>query len=167
LVRSAIVWVGLPDPAETRLLLQEQSDVAAESMAILLACWEKLDPDRRGLTAGEVLDLLYKHPPESPSDYHTDLKAALETLLGKPDPRGLGNRLRTFRRRVFQGRFFDQAGIEQRAARWAVYPATEFSQRAKKTHKTHQTHSPTEEIIPSLGESGESCESFSVDGMLR
>jgi hypothetical protein len=167
LVRSAIVWVGLPDPAETRLLLQEQSDVSAESMAIVLSCWEKLDPERRGLTAGEVLDLLYKHPPESPPDCHADLIAALETLLGKPDPRGLGNRLRTFRRRVFQGRFFDQAGIEQRAARWAVYPATEFSQRAKKTHKTHQTHSPTEEIIPSLGESGESCESFSVDGILR
>src|SRR5262249_21875370 len=33
-VRSAVVWVGLPDPGETRLILQAQSDVAAERGAV-------------------------------------------------------------------------------------------------------------------------------------
>src|SRR5262249_38672016 len=124
LVRSAVVWVGLPDPGETRLRLQEQADGTAESMTVVLACWEKLDPQRQGLTAAEVIHLLYKEFPESPSDYHHDLKAALEALLGRPDARGLGNKLRSYRRRVFQGRFIDQAGTEQPAARWAVYPAS-------------------------------------------
>jgi hypothetical protein len=152
LVRSVVVWIGLPDPGETRLLLQAQADVAAESMAVLLACWEKLDPERGGLTAAAVIHRLYKQPPESPPDFHADLKDALEALLGKPDARGLGNRLRTFRRRVFQGRFIDQAGTEQRAARWAVYPATEFRRRSAKTHRTHETH-------PLRSESRESGES--------
>jgi len=162
LVRSAVVWVGLPDPAETRTLLQKQSDVAAENMAIVLAYWEKLDPQRQGLTSAEVIDLLYKNPPVSPPDYHADLKSALEALLGKPESRGLGNRLRTYRRRIFQGRFFDHVGTEQRAARWAVFPATQFHDRLKKTHDTHQTHA----LWTSESESGESSESFSLDGEL-
>jgi 5S rRNA maturation endonuclease (ribonuclease M5) len=145
LVRSAVVWVGLPDPGETRLLLQERSDVAADSMGVLLACWEQLDPDRQGLTAAEVIQLLYKQPLSSPPAFHSDLKAALEALLGKPDSRSLGNRLRSYRRRMFQGRFIDQAGTEQRAARWAVFLAKEFHRRPGKTHETHETHaSPSE-----------------------
>jgi hypothetical protein len=157
LVRSAVVWAGLPDPGQTRLLLQEQADVTAENMAVVLACWEKLDPGRRGLTAAEVIHLLYKAPPDP--DCHGDLKAALEALLGRPDSRGLGNRLRAYRRRVFQGRFIDQAGTAQRAARWAVYPATEFRRRPADTHETHQTHLADPGTPAPAGECGESGES--------
>jgi hypothetical protein len=156
LVRSAVVWAGLPDPAETRLLLQEQADVAADSMSVILPCWERLDPERRGLTAAEVIHLLYKEPPDNPPDFHADLRDALEALLGKPDSRGLGNKLRFYRRRVFQERFIDQAGSKQRAARWAVFPSTDFRRRAKDTHQIHRTHS-------SEGESGESGESISAE----
>jgi hypothetical protein len=152
LVRSAVVWVGQSDPGETRLLLQERADVAAESMAVVLQCWELMDPGRHGLTAAEVIQLLYKQAPPSPPPFHADLKAALEALLGKPDSRTLGNRLRSYRRRVFQGRFIDQAGTEQRAARWAVFPAQDFYRLRTKTHDTHQTHRAG-------GESGESGES--------
>jgi hypothetical protein len=139
LVRSAVVWVGLPDPGETRLLLQEQADLAAESMAVILSCWEQLDPDRRGLTAAEVVQLC-KSPPENAPECHADLRDALEALLGKPDARGLGTRLRSYRRRTFQGRYIDQAGTHGRAARWAVYPATEFRRQPADTHHTHHTH---------------------------
>lgn len=140
LVRSAVVWAGAPDPGTTRLLLQEQADVAAESMAVVLSCWERLDPDRRGLTAAEVIHRLFKESPPDPPDYFADFRDALEALLGKPDARGLGTRLRSYRRRVFRGRFIDQAGAEQRAARWAVFPAGEFRGRGKDTHHTHHTH---------------------------
>src|SRR5262249_26249997 len=122
LVRSAVVWSGLLDPGETRLLLQDQADVAAESMAVVLSCWERLARSGRGLPAAEVIHQLYKEPPTTPPDFFTDLRDALEALLGKPDARALGNRLRSYRRRVFSGRFIDHAGTEQRAARWAVFP---------------------------------------------
>jgi hypothetical protein len=150
LVRPAVVWVGLPDPGETRVLLQAQADVAAESMGIILACWARIDVERRGLTAAEVIHQLYKgEPPADPPDYYADLRDALEALLGKPDARALGNRLRSYRRRIFDGRFIDQAGTEKRAARWAVFPAAEFRRRPEKTHHTHHTH-------PAGGECGES-----------
>lgn len=144
LVRSAVVWSGLPDPGETRLLLQAQADVAAESMGVLLQCWERMDPERRGKTAAEVVQLLYKTPPDPPPEWHGDMKDALEALVGKPDARGLGTRLRSYRRRLFQGRFIDQAGTQQRAARWAVFPATEFGRRPEHTHDTHDTHPASE-----------------------
>jgi hypothetical protein len=127
LVRSAVVWVGLPDPGETRLLLQEAADVAGQCMGALLACWQQMDPDRHGLTAAEVIDRLYKHPPVAavPS-YHAEMKDAIEALLAKPDARGLGFKLRSYRRRVFGGFYFDHAGSHDKTIRWAVFPARDF-----------------------------------------
>jgi hypothetical protein len=104
-VRGATVWLGLPDPGETRYLLQEQADITAEAMSLLLSCWEQMDPDRQGLTAAEVIDRLFRHPPESPPAWHAEMRAAVESLVGRGDSRALGNRLRTYRRRIFRGRF--------------------------------------------------------------
>jgi hypothetical protein len=122
LIRSVVVWVGLPDPGETRLLLRDQSDVLAEGMGMLLECWERMDPDRRGLTAAEVIRT-YKDPPNPTPNWHGNLAAALENTLGRPESRNLGNKLRAVRRRLFGGRFIDRAGHEHRAIRWAVYPS--------------------------------------------
>jgi hypothetical protein len=148
IVRSSVVWVGLPDPAETRLLLQDQADVAAEHMALLLLGWEKLDPERQGITTAQVIHQLYKEPRDPPPDFHADLKEALESLLDKLDARALGNKLRTYRRRVFRGRFFDQTGTKHHAARWAVYPADAFHDRATKTPRSPQTHTDGQESSP-------------------
>jgi hypothetical protein len=134
LVRSAVVWIELPDPGETRLLLQESADLTAECMTLLLECWEQMDPARRGLTAAEVVQI-YKQPPEPRPSWHADLMAALEMLLGKPDARGLGTKLRGYRRRIFGTRFIDRAGEEHRAARWAVCPASEFRRRSADTRQ--------------------------------
>jgi hypothetical protein len=161
LVRSAVVWSGLPDPGETRLLLQAQADVAAESMGVLLRCWEQMDPERRGLTAAEVVGRLRESSPESSPDYQDDLRDALEALLGKLDARLLGNKLRSYRRRIFGGRFIDQAGTHNRAARWAAYPAEAFGRRAEKTHETHETHTGNPQPGQNPNESYESYESFS------
>jgi hypothetical protein len=162
LVRSAIVWAGLPDPGETRLLLQAQADVAAESMGVVLGCWEQLDHERRGLTAAEVIQRLKETPPADSPDHHADLSDALTALLGKLDARLLGNKLRSYRRRIFGGRFIDQAGTHNRAARWAAYPAEAFRRRAERTHETHDTHTDIFEVEQDRNESHESYESLSV-----
>jgi hypothetical protein len=163
LVRSAVVWVGLPDPGETRLLLQAHADVAAESMGVLLQCLERMDPDGKGLTAAEVMVLLRDTPPAESPDYYDDMRDALAALLDKVDARHLGARLRSYRRRIFGGRFIDQAGTHQRAVRWVVKPAKAFGQRPKTTHATHTTHSDTDEAEQTTEEveqiPGESCES--------
>jgi hypothetical protein len=144
LVRGAVVWAGLPDPGATRLLLQQSADVTAEAMGVLLAAWERLDADRRGLTAAEVIDRL-KAPPSPAPDWYADLRDAVDALAGRLDARALGTRLRSYRRRVFAGRFLDQAGQAHRAARWVVYPAGEFRTRAGHTAHTRNTHLPKPE----------------------
>jgi hypothetical protein len=158
LVRHAVVWVGMCDPGETRMLLQAQGDVIAEGLGLLLSALERADPDHQGLTSARIIDLC-KNPPEPIPDWHTDLREAVEALVGKLDVRGLGNRLRTYRRRVVGDRFLDLAGTVQRAARWAVFPAGEFGRRPEKIHQTHQTHSPETGDLGGACESGESGES--------
>ena len=108
-MRSAVVWAGLPDPGETRLLLQESADITAESMGVLLSAWECMDPEQSGLTSAEVIERL-KSPPSPAPDWYADLRDAVEALVGRLDARALGTRLRSYRRRVFAGRFLDQAG---------------------------------------------------------
>jgi hypothetical protein len=156
LVRGAVVWVELPDPAETRLLLQDRADVVAEGMGVLLAAWEQLDPERRGLTGAEVIHRVFKAPPDPLPDYYADLRDSIEAMLGRPDARGLGYKLRQFRRRVFRGRFLDTAGKQHQAVRWIVRRADEFADRPK--HPPHPPHAPP------AGEDGEDGEDVPVEG---
>jgi hypothetical protein len=164
LVRQAVVWVGLPDPGETRYLLQAQADVTAEAMSLLLSCWERMDPDRQGLTAAEVIDRLFKRAQDSPPAWHAEMRAAVESLVGRGDSRALGNKLRSYRRRIFQGLFIDQAGTEHRAARWVVRPASEFRRPAPKVAPGSPDSPAAAPGEGRPGESGESGESFSPDG---
>src|SRR5262249_41226670 len=83
LVRSAVAWVGLPDPGQTRLLLQERSDAVRDSMGVLLTCWEHMDPNRHGLTAAEVIQQLYPRrgaEPVAEEAWHGDFRGVLQTL---------------------------------------------------------------------------------------
>jgi hypothetical protein len=157
LVRAAVVWVGLPDPWQTRLQLQEQADVAAGAMEVLLASWLYFDSDKRGKTAAELCDYL-RDPPKPAPEWTVEMRDAVEALVGKLDSRALGFKLRSYRRRVFRGLFLDIAGTQQRAARWAVYPAAEFAARVKHPHHPHHTHS---ERDPRAGEDGEFSEHVS------
>jgi hypothetical protein len=162
LVRSAVVWVGMPDPRRACVSLQDQADVAAVHMETLLDCWQQMDPEGHGLTAAQVIDAIYPKQSQSQSSvpaFHSDMKAVLDTILAKPDSRSLGNSLRTYKRRVFGERYLDQAGKQKRAVRWAVFPVSGFHRGQDETHHTHQT-------LPSRGaegESGESGESFSPE----
>jgi hypothetical protein len=60
LVRSAIVWCGLPDPAETRMRLSSEHDWS-NGMATLLKAWHALWPDQ-WLTAAELLERVEAEP---------------------------------------------------------------------------------------------------------
>jgi hypothetical protein len=164
LVRGAVVWVGEPDPGETRYLLQEQADVTAEAMSLLLCCWEQMDLGRQGMTAAEVIDRLFKRSPESPPPWHAEMRSAVESLVGRGDSRALGNKLRSYRRRIFRGRFIDQAGTEHRAARWVVRPVSEFRRPAGKDSPDSPDSPPGTAGAGRPGESGEWGESFSANG---
>jgi hypothetical protein len=144
LVRSALVWCGLPDPAMTRMQLQKHSDVTAEHLSVLISCWEQLDPDRQGLTGSEVIETIKKYMDKKatePAPAHIlDLKDAIEAMVGRLDPKALGYLLRSHRRRIFNGKYLDIPRTVKRAARWAVFQAHEFSAGQSHPHHPHHPH---------------------------
>jgi hypothetical protein len=156
LVRSAVKWLGFEDPGVTRLLLEKQADVVSESMKVLLDGWAQMDPKQDGLTVAEVIQRLYKdkEPFQGFPPYYCDMQEAIANLIGKPDPGQLGCKLRSYRRRIFQGHFLDKVSSEHSAARWAVFPAKDFRTGAK--HPPHPPRPPRRQ-----GEHGEDGEDVS------
>ena len=134
-VRAAVVWAGLPDPALTRIALQTAADRNAIAMASLLRCLLRRDPDRQGLTSSEIVEAAKGDP---------ELRAAVEDLAGRMDARTLGYALRSFARRNFENLFLDNAATTGRGVRWAVYPISEFRTRGE-TSPPSPPSSPREE----------------------
>jgi hypothetical protein len=108
LVRNAIVWCGLPDPAETRAELNEV-DTDANVLADLVAGWADLNlhvaPGQRGFTVAQALEALRSDEGEK---RFTRLRSSLAEMC--PHPPGqlptakkVGSALRRFRGRVVAG----------------------------------------------------------------
>jgi hypothetical protein len=149
LVRGAIVWAGLPDPAKTKAQLQASADVNAEYMSILIACWSQLDAGKSGMTASDAIDEIKRQSggPNDVPDHIAELKDAIEGMVGKLDARGLGYKLRAYRRRVFGDQFLDQACSSHKTVRWAVFPASSF-------HRGPETSPPSPPSPPFLTQKG-------------
>lgn len=119
LVRELLVWLGLPDPCDTRHALREQADTSGDALEQLMAAWEAYEPNGESHTASGLIAALY--PDESPpQDYASGkMREAIENFTSvaggrKPGSRQLGNRLKSVRKRVINGRYFDQDTSEGR-----------------------------------------------------
>ena len=94
LVREAVVWAGLPDPAATRTELTSQADREAVVLYQLVAGWEEIDPTGNGLTVAELISTLAEHT----TDYATVRAGAWELCPPRDgrtlNPRSIGMKLR-------------------------------------------------------------------------
>lgn len=126
-VRNAVMFCGLRDPGETRVVLQARADVTEEIMRAVLLGIKHLDPTQRGLTCAEIIDRVFNNPPVDPADWFNSLRSALEELLPRKESKSLGYKLRHFQRRMFAGLFLDNVGASHGSKRWAVYPEKEFN----------------------------------------
>jgi hypothetical protein len=128
LVRSAVVWIGWPDPCLTRQGIAT-ADSTAEALDQLLAAWKAYDPNNQGLVIGKLLPILYPSEPRPLlSQEAMDMRSALEMLVscppGKvPTARQVGNRLKSFRGRVRSGVFLDIDNSVSRefGAKWKLF----------------------------------------------
>ncbi len=121
-VRNAIIWLGLPDPGETRANMREQSDTASTAMNELISHWELLDKDGKGLTASQVIAILFPKHGDCPLAL-VDVAAAIESILVRNTGALLGYKFREYKRRNFGGRKLDRLGTHARAVRWSVFDA--------------------------------------------
>lgn len=82
LVRGAVKFAGLPDPALTRIELEEEADVEADAMGAVvkaLWAWQEEANVTSSYQAGDALDSLHANP-----DRFAELRKALLVLAGAP-----------------------------------------------------------------------------------
>ncbi len=112
LVRSSIVWAGLPDPGKTRLALSDQADTDSELLQQLMTGWLEIDPQGEGITVFEAMQ-------RYEADDCAALRDAIRELPGKDRKQALVSALRKFRHRVLGGQMIDNIGRGNRKA-WLV-----------------------------------------------
>jgi hypothetical protein len=125
LVRSAVVWAGLPDPGETRQD-SKQADREASRLPAILAGIEFLDAAGAGVTAMEIVHRIGGSADQmGPSELA--LRDALTDLCRSkgaemPSPRSIGMRLHHLRGRVAGGKYLHR-GERDHTAIWSVKTA--------------------------------------------
>ena len=111
LVRSAVVWCGLPDPGATRDELRQTSDSEAESLRQALEVVLRMDEGRHGLSTTELLKIAGGQTSGFGAEECGELRDALEMLCDSAGrrltSRELGNRLKHFKSRVVGGKCFE------------------------------------------------------------
>lgn len=123
LVRGAIVWAGLPDPAATRVELRRGADLDAVAASSLV---HGLDALCRGtaLTTLEIIERMKAEP-----DEHQELWGAMSAVFGiaageLPTVRKLGNKLASLRERVFGTKALESMNASDNRQKWRVSDVT-------------------------------------------
>ncbi len=121
LIRGAIVWIGRPDPAHTKMIVRD-ADRTTELLGMLLEGVTEADTGN-GVTAGELAKLV-QHPLRvDDHDPYPALRAAVTELCGsKVDARQLGYKLRSYADRVCGGRRLVRREVHTGIKRWSVEP---------------------------------------------
>jgi hypothetical protein len=116
-VRDAIVWAGLPDPAETRIEYNETADREKGGLAELFECLSMLFPGGHGITAARIIERAKSNAP---------LSEALDAL-GVADSHGnystrlLGWQLRHAKGRIVGGQRLEiEKSSQSRANAWKL-----------------------------------------------
>jgi hypothetical protein len=118
LIRQCVVWLGLPDPGDTREELRTTADQEGRVLAALLSALRKADPHGQGLTTAEIIAAMGQQTCELLRDAVHEL---CDTTPGKPpSSRSLGNKLRHLRGRVIGGQTLDMKEVPGGFASWRV-----------------------------------------------
>lgn len=119
-VRSAVVWIGLPDPALGKGEMRESSDPAIAAMDTIVSQWVNIDPENRGLTANQIIQMCFPPKPQETPTHLADLADAITSMCPKNDGRNLGARFKQNQNRIFGGRKLAKVSKSHQASRWGV-----------------------------------------------
>ncbi len=126
LVRHALVWAGMEDPAETREELERDADVGRSAASSLVEGWLALQQEKsmpEGFTCRQVYELLHAGIPMPL------LRTALEDIAGGdgrlPNAHTIGRHLREIRDRNFGGLIMRCMPNDKLGHRWYVEEAPE------------------------------------------
>ena len=131
-IRGSIVWLGYPDPFDTREDLELVADTGKESVAMLLEALVLYDPEDKGIVVAEMLASVYAGglTPVGHDPAVVALRTAIENLCpngGKPPvARQVSAKFKAYRRRVVNGQMLDFDPSKKRSSGhvWRVVKAT-------------------------------------------
>jgi hypothetical protein len=142
LIRSAVVWAGCADPCNSRKGISATSDSSFDTLRRLMDAFADYDQFNSGVVISAMIARLY--PPDNrwaPSTpeciaMRSALEAMAGTAAGKPSVRAVGNRLKSYRRRVIGARFLDidASGKDRAGATWKL-----FSSKAETTCESSES----------------------------
>ena len=112
-VRQPLVWLGLPDPCETKRVIEARDSVRNE-LGNLLQAWY----DAFGSMALKVADAIKET--ETNAALKTALEAIAEERGGRINSRRLGNYISRHERRIERGLRFERDDDKQGVAMWRV-----------------------------------------------
>lgn len=119
LVRSALVWAGLPDPAANRLAIRRESDSELGAMSFVLEKWNLVDLAESGITASEFIERVFGKGHDSGPDDYAELRDVLRGILKRVDAREFGYKMRKYQGRIISGRMLD-VRISNGLRKWFV-----------------------------------------------
>lgn len=118
IIRQAVAWCGLPDPAGTREQLVATADTGTTALRQFIAGWEEIS-QVGGITADEARQRLEGYP-----DRYRLLRSAIaeifDTSGGLPTAKSLGMKLRHLRRRTVGGKTVDARPNRDGVMIWSV-----------------------------------------------
>jgi hypothetical protein len=114
LIRGAVVWAGLPDPAGTRRSFAERADTDAAALRALIDNWSEIDPNGSGLTVNDLLSKLEDRELRTAfPNFRSALAEFCPAKFGElPTRRALGYRLRQYAKRNIGGRCIDSTKLQ-------------------------------------------------------
>jgi hypothetical protein len=130
-IRGAVVWLGYPDPFDTREDLELVADTGKESIAMLLEALALYDPEDKGIVVAEMLASVYAGGLTTLGHDAAvvALRTAIENLCpngGKPPvARQVSAKFKAYRRRVVNGQMLDFDPSKKRSSGhvWRVVKA--------------------------------------------
>jgi hypothetical protein len=125
LIRGAVTWVLMPDPADTREDLRIGSCPETEALNTLYAGIAQCDPKGHGLTVAALIERTEFAGQDTTAQALKDALLLLCPNRGKPDTlnaQAIGMKLHHLRNRVVGGRRLERVGTRSHAAavRWRV-----------------------------------------------
>lgn len=126
LVRSAVVWCGLPDPGDTRTELRERSDQEGRALRAIFAGIQFFNPSGSGIAVSEIIEQVH-NPTCRESPLCVALREALMMVCptrGKdfPSARSIGMKLHHLQGKIVAGQCLTR-GERDHTAVWAVAEA--------------------------------------------
>lgn len=129
LVRSSLVWAGLPDPCAARLKPSAMQDHDDHALCQFIETLAAYDSGNRGFVVADLIRTCWPADGSLPADpLLDDVREAIEQLLElapgtRPAARKLGAALSSARRKILAGRYLDTRLEEKRCngSLWRVY----------------------------------------------